>query len=140
MSSYAKRLTDMHEALIAALDALCASDAAKVMNTRLRRFDEYGPPPTMPAVIVGSAQLGPEGTMRGRDGVMEFTEARVPVWLAVPTDERAVSNLYTILPLVTAALDDVQDAVVVSAQPGRYPSPTDQKDYPAYEIVVEYAV
>ena len=140
-STYAERLIDMHEALTGALDAFCASPAALVMGTRIRRFEEYESP-TLPAVVVGMARLdGTEDAPYRREGdAFEPTEAQIPVWIIVPSDARVASNLYTVLPLVMAALDDVVDAAVVSAGPGRYPSPTEQKDYPAYEVIVEYAV
>lgn len=142
MSSYTQRLIEMDAAIKGALDALCSSDAAALMGTRLRRFEEFESP-TLPAVIVGLARLdGGENSAayRAPDAAFEPTEAQVPVWIVVPVDARAASNLYTLLPLVTAVLDDVTDAVVVSAGPGRYPSPTEQKDFPAYEVIVEYAV
>lgn len=140
-TSYAERLVEMHTALTGALDAFCASPAAEVMGTRIRRFEEYEDP-ILPAVIVGMARLdGSEQAPYRRDGdAFEPAEAQVPVWLVVPPDKRVATNLYQVLPLVLAVLDDVTDAVVISAGPGRYPSPTEQKDYPAYEIVVEYAV
>lgn len=140
-TSYAERLIEMHETLTGALDAFCLTDAALVMGTRIRRFEEYEPP-TLPAVIVGMARLdGTDQAPYRRDGdAFEPSEAQIPVWLVVPSDARVATNLYRVLPLVMAALDDVTDAVVISAGPGRYPSPTEQKDYPAYEIVVEYAV
>ena len=142
MSSYTQRLIEMDAAIKGALDAFCASDAAALMGTRLRRFEEFEAP-TLPAVVVGLARLdGGENSSayRAPDTAFEPTEAQVPVWIVVPVDARVASNLYTILPLVTAVLDDVTDAVVVSAGPGRYPSPTEQKDFPAYEVIVEYAV
>lgn len=142
MDSYTTRLLDMHSAICAALDVLCASDAGEVLGTRLRRFDEYVPP-TLPAVIVGMARLDGQDTApfrSDRGDPFEPTEAQIPVWIVVPSDKNATTNLYQILPLVAAALDDVTDAVVASAGPGRYPSPTDQKEFPAYEVIVEYAV
>lgn len=141
MSDYTQRLIEMHAAICGAVDAFCASDAALVMNTRVRRFEEYEPP-TLPAVIVGMARLdGQESAPYRRPGeAYEPAEAQIPVWIVVPADSRAITNLYTLLPLVAAVLDDVTDAVVISAGPGRYPSPTDQKDFPAYEVIVEYAV
>jgi hypothetical protein len=142
MTPYTSRLTDMHAALCDALDVFCASAAAEVLGTRLRRFDEYDAP-TLPAVIVGTARLdgqdnAPYRSDRGE--AFEPTEAQIPVWIVVPADKRSTTNLYTVLPLVAAVLDDVEDAVVMSAGPGRYPSPTDQKEFPAYEVIVEYAV
>ena len=139
-TDYTQRLLDMHQALTSALDAFCASDAALVMGSRIRRFEEYEPP-TLPAVVVGMARLdGQDNAPYRRPGTpFEPTEAIVPVWIVVPSDNRVAGNLYAVLPLVMAALDDVADAAVISAWPGRYPSPT-EKDYPAYEVIVEYAV
>lgn len=141
MSSYTERLIEMDTAIKDALDAFCRSDAAVMMGTRLRRFEEYEPP-TLPAVVVGLARLdGGEGAAyRGPDNPFEPTEAQIPVWIVAPADPRVAQNLYGMLPLVAAVLDDVTNAVVVSAGPGRYPSPTEQKDFPAYEVIVEYAV
>lgn len=140
-TSYAERLNEMHAALTGALDTFCASPAAEVMGTRIRRFDEYEEP-ILPAVIVGMARLdGTENAPYRREGdAFEPNEAQVPVWIVMPADRRVASNLYQVLPLIAAVLDDVTDAVVISAGPGRYPSPTEQKDYPAYEVIVEYAV
>lgn len=138
---YTQRLLDMDAAIKGALDAFCESDAAEVMGTRLRRFEEYEPP-TLPAIVVGMARLdGQESAPYRRPGeAFEPTEAQIPIWIIVPADKRVATNLYTLLPLVAAALDDVTDAAVISVGPGRYPSPTDQKDFPAYEVIVEYAV
>jgi len=142
MDTYTTRLLDMHAALCNALDEFCASPAAEVLGTRLRRFDEYVVP-TLPAVIVGMARLDGQDTApfrSDRGDPFEPTEAQIPIWIVVPSDKNVAANLYTILPLVAAVLDDVTDAVVVSVGPGRYPSPTDQKEFPAYEVIVEYAV
>lgn len=141
MTSYSRRLLEMHDTLCASVDAFCATDAAEVLGTRIRRFDEYDAL-TLPAVVVGLAQLdGQENApYRRPDQPYEPNEARIPIWVIVPSDKRAAANLYTVLPLIAAALDDVPDAVVVSAGPGRYPSETDQKVFPAYEVIVEYAV
>lgn len=142
MDDYSTRLLDMHTQLTDAIDAFCASPAAEVLGTRLRRFDEYEAP-TLPAVVVGMARLdGQENApfRSDRGDPFEPTEAQIPIWIIVPADKRVAANLYTILPLIAAAIDDVTDAVVVSAGPGRYPSPTDQKELPAYEVIVEYAV
>jgi hypothetical protein len=141
MTEFSQRLIEMHEALIGAVDAFCASPDAEVMGSRIRRFEEYESP-VLPAVVVGMARLDGTGDApyRRPDEPFEPTDAQIPVWIMVPADPRAAQNLYTVLPLIAAALDDVTNAVVVSAGPGRYPSPTDQKEFPAYEVIVEYAV
>lgn len=140
-TSYTERLIEMHTAITNAVDAFCLTDAAEVMGTRIRRFEEYEDP-LLPAVIVGMARLdGTDNAPYRRHGeAFEPSEAQIPVWIVVPADKRVALNLYRVLPLIAAVLDDVTDAVVISAGPGRYPSPTEQKDYPAYEVIVEYAV
>ncbi len=140
MTPYSERLIEMHNAVTGAIDAFCASSAAEVLGSRIRRFEEYEAP-TLPAVVVGTARLdGGDMPYRRPGEAFEPSEAQIPIWIMVPSDKRAAQNLYTVLPLIVAALDDLTDAVVVSAGPGRYPSPTDQKEFPAYEVIVEYAV
>lgn len=139
-TSYSQRLIEMHEAITGAIDVFCASPEAEVLGSRIRRFEEYEAP-TLPAVVVGTARFdGGDMPYRRPGEAFEPTDAQVPIWIMVPSDKRAAQNLYTVLPLIAAALDDLTDAVVVSAGPGRYPSPADQKEFPAYEVIVEYAV
>jgi hypothetical protein len=66
------------------------------------------------------------------------TEAVFEVILAVAADEKAIERLFDLLPQVTNALDQAEDAVVKSAEPGVWRAGA--SELPAYFIRVEVAI
>lgn len=97
-----------------------------------RVYPDVGPAVDPPGTVVAPPALQWEGACTGP------TSARFLVWLVVTNDDRAPQRLLTLLEPVTEALDAVDDAVVVRADPGRYP--ITNGDLPAYEIQVDYAL
>ena len=81
-----------------------------------------------PATVLVPPRL--EWLAQGR----EPTEATFGVPLIVPADDRAALRLMTLLPRVVAAIEDLDDAVVRTAEAGTF------LDLPAYLIQVEYAL
>jgi hypothetical protein len=78
----------------------------------------------------------PELTWNGPSA--EPTDATWVVALVVARDGREVTALWSLLPRVAEALEDVTDVVVTSARFGTYPA--GGADLPAYLISVEVAL
>ncbi|MFI6160390.1 hypothetical protein ACIA59_10620 [Micromonospora haikouensis] len=113
--------------------------AEKVLRDALRAVDgarlhpDVGAGVSPPALVVGVPSLTWEGMCAGP------TSARWLVYVVVPADNaRAAGRLMELVLRVAAALDAVDDAVVVRADPGTYPA--SGGDLPAYEIQVDMAL
>lgn len=98
----------------------------------VRHLTDAGESSDPPATTLGPPSLTWSGDLA------EPREATFPVALVVPADERAFDRLWTLLPLVAAALDGVPDVVVRRAEPGTYPA--GGVELPAYLIEVETAL
>ncbi|PZG18979.1 hypothetical protein C1I95_12435 [Micromonospora craterilacus] len=101
----------------------------------VRVYPDIGPDVSPPAAVIGPPALTWEG-LPGCGG--EPTSGRFGVWVVVDDDDRSVSRLIELVPPVAAALDAVDDAVVVRADPTTYPGSS--KDLPAYQIQVDMAL
>lgn len=97
-----------------------------------RVHPDLGPGLSPPVLVVGVPALEWQTVCENP------TTARFPVYVVVKRDDRTADRLMELLPLVTAAVDGVPDAVVTRADPGSYP--TSDGDLPAYQITVEYAL
>jgi hypothetical protein len=86
-----------------------------------------------PAVVVGPPALEWE------DYTSEPSTGRYPVWLVVTGGDGATEALLGLVPLVAAAIDAIDTAALVRADPGVYPSSTGS-DLPAYQFQVEIAL
>jgi hypothetical protein len=65
------------------------------------------------------------------------TSARFIVYAIVDPDERAPERLWDLVELVSAAIDENTDGVVISAEPAGYVSGSGATPLPCYEITVE---
>lgn len=86
-----------------------------------------------PAVIVGPPVL----TYAGAVGP-EPVGGQFVVLLVVGQDDRSLPRLWSLLPLVTDAIESVPDAVVTRAAPGTWRN--GGIDLPCYEISVEMSL
>jgi hypothetical protein len=115
------------EAVIDALyGALAAVDGLRVARGVGLRLDP-------PAALVGPPQLELNGI------ASEPTEATFIVPVVVADGEHTLADLMAWTPLVIAAIDAVDDAVVRRADPGSWPAGSGS-DLPAYLITVEVAL
>lgn len=64
------------------------------------------------------------------------TDATFVAAVVVKPDERAMSRLWELVPLVAAAVDEIPDAAVKRAEPGVWTS----NELPAYLIEIEVAL
>ncbi|MEU0467210.1 hypothetical protein ABZ215_24685 [Amycolatopsis sp. NPDC006131] len=103
----------------------------KTADSRLR-FYTIGDNLAPPAVLLGAPQL-----TWGTYGPAPTT-ATFPVFLIVDLDSRALERLWQLVGPVTAAIDTVPDAVVQSADPGMYP--TGSQNLPSYSLSVEVSL
>jgi hypothetical protein len=111
-----------------ALEALRA--AARTVDG-LRVFNDVGPAIDPPCVVVPVPVLTWEG-------LCGPTNATFNIAIVVrPKD--ASQALLTFLPLVVAAIETVDGAVVMRADPAVYPGTT-AGDLPAYQVTVDYAL
>lgn len=86
-----------------------------------------------PAALVGPPRITFDGMCPGP------TAATFVVYVLASMDERAVSRLWDLVPLVAEAIDEqVRDAVVTEANPGVFDA--GGNDLPSYEITVEVAL
>lgn len=85
-----------------------------------------------PAIVIGPPRLDWE------TGSPEPTTARLLVIVAVTADDRALPRLWALVPQVAAAIEDVVDAVVLSASPGSWMA--GGADLPCYEITTEVSL
>lgn len=65
----------------------------------------------------------------------EPTGATFLIYVCVESGERSLEQLWDLVPVVAAALDDVRDVDVIRADPGSYTNAG--VDLPAYVITVE---
>lgn len=86
-----------------------------------------------PAVVVGPPALEWE------DYSSAPSTGRYPVWLVVTGGDGATEQLLGLVPLVAAAIDAIDNAALLRADPGVYPSSTGS-DLPAYQFTVEIAL
>lgn len=90
------------------------------------------------------AVIDPPGTVVGPPSLMweamcsHPTSARFLVYVVVAGDERALDNLWSWVELVTSALEAVENAVVIRADPGTFNS--GGSELPCYEISVEVGI
>jgi hypothetical protein len=108
-------------------DAVAELAAAELLHVP----PDVGPGVDPPAVIVGAPALLWEG-------LCGPTSAQVIVWVVVTLDDLSLARLLELVPLVAVALDTVENATVVRADPGTYPIGT--SDLPAYQIHVDVAL
>ncbi|MDN5929485.1 MAG: hypothetical protein L0I24_00200 [Pseudonocardia sp.] len=66
------------------------------------------------------------------------TTGRFLAYVVVPADGRALTALWDLVPLVAAAVDTVQDAVVLRADPANFSGGS--ADLPAYMIEIEVSL
>lgn len=118
----AEVLTEAAEALVAALETVDG----------VRPYTDIGAVMDPPCSILGPPTL----TWRGVGSTP--AEARFLVIVAEVADDGALPRLWDLVPRVVEALEDVQDAVVISAAPGSWT--TGGTDLPCYEITVEMAL
>lgn len=115
------------------IEAADALRAALATVEGVRHYPDVGPGVDPPATVLGVPSLE-WGSM-----CQEPTSASWVVYLVVAADSaRAASTLFQLLPRVVAALDAVEDAVVVRADPGTYPASSG--DLPAYQIQIDVAL
>jgi hypothetical protein len=112
--------------------------AAEALETALRTveglrvFRDPGGAVDPPAAILGAPALTWETTC------LEPTGAQFMIHVVVVANERALEQLWDLVPVVTTALDGVVDASVIRADPGTYP--TGGKELPAYLIQVDVSL
>lgn len=119
----------MYASVTAATDAIAAA-LSGVTGVRYHR--QLGGLVDPPATVLPVPRL----TWNGPGS--EPTEATWTVGLIVDRDGREAERLESLLPLVVAALEDLDDVVVISADPGSYPA--GGAELPAYLITVEVAL
>ncbi|MCW6008501.1 hypothetical protein K1W54_28750 [Micromonospora sp. CPCC 205371] len=118
---------------VAEADAALTAAIQALPKDEIRLHPDVGAAVDPPAAVVGPPALLWEGAC------LEPTTARFLVYVIVSPDaERAKERLYALVPMVANALDQVTDASVIRADPGRYP--TSDGDLPAYEIQVDVAL
>lgn len=115
-------ISDASKALAAAAKSVAGVEVSTDLGANLN-------PPT---VMIGVPSLTWNGYR------VEPNEATFPVFVIVAMDEYAIEKLWTLVPIVAAALDDTDDATVVSASPAVFQN--GGHDFPAYEISVEIAL
>ncbi|OLT46487.1 hypothetical protein BJF85_16725 [Saccharomonospora sp. CUA-673] len=117
----------VQQAATALEDALRHVDGARVYR------DPAGAVADPPALLVGPPRLTWEGICGGP------TSATFVVYVMAAMDERAVSRLWELVPVVAAAIDEhVRDAVVTEANPGVFDA--GGNNLPSYELTVEVAL
>lgn len=118
---------------MSAADAHADLVAALATVQGLRGFgDDPGANVAPPAALVGPPRLTWGGF--GSDP----TGAEFVVIVMVPASARAMSELWALLPLVTAAIEDIPTAVVRQASPGSWR--TGGTELPCYEIQIEVSL
>lgn len=115
-------ITEAAEALVAALQTVDG----------VRSYTDLGAVVDPPATILGPPALSWQGIGSTP------AEARFLVIVAEQADDRAMPRLWDLVPRVAEALEDVQDAVVISATPGSWT--TGGTELPCYEITVEISL
>lgn len=85
-----------------------------------------------PATVLGPPALTWDALYGGP------TSARWLVYVVVGVDDRAIERLWDLVPVVAAALDEVDDAVVIRADPGTYL--TGGGELPCYSIQVDVSL
>lgn len=95
---------------------------------------DFGPNVDPPALVIGPPAL------QWESGCPVPTEARFLVYIVVTNDDRFMDRLDELIEPVAAAIDATRDAVVIRADPGRWPTQTATGDLPAYELTVEVAL
>jgi len=104
----------------------------RVEGVRLYR-DPAGAVASPPAVMVGPPRLTWESVCS------EPTEATFVVYVLAAMNERAVAQLWELVPAVAAAIDEhVRAASVIEANPGVFNA--GGRELPSYEITVEVAL
>lgn len=83
-----------------------------------------------PALVIGPP------TLVWETGMVEPTEAQFPIWAVVDPGERAVEQLWELVPAVSAAIHEHTEGVVQqTATP--FPFPNGTTDLPSYQLVAE---
>lgn len=118
----------------AARDAYDSLKAGLKTVPELRQF-ELGQAIDIAGLVVGMPGLQWETYGNFGGGTPPPTTARFVVFLVVPMDPRAMARLFDHIEDVTAAVETVENAVVISAEPGFYNDNTANK--PCYTISVE---
>lgn len=96
----------------------------------IRVYRDLGANVNPPAAVLGAPELSFES------GCPEPTDARFRVFVVVRADDRAPERLWELVPLVSAAIYELSDGVVVSpATPTLFQS--GNVDLPAYEVPAE---
>ncbi|WP_435582917.1 hypothetical protein [Amycolatopsis thermoflava] len=85
-----------------------------------------------PALLIGAPQLTWDGYGPAA------TSATFPVFVIVAKNERALERLWEFVGPVAAAVDTVADAVVQTADPGTFPTGT--QELPCYSLSVEVSL
>lgn len=112
-------------------------DAAEMVGSALdgvedvRYYRDLGANVDPPATLLGPPQLKWEAYCS------DPTSAQFMVYLVVPAKDRAIEQLWDLVPKVAEALDE-SDAVVRRADPGTFNA--GGSDLPSYELTVEVAV
>lgn len=104
--------------------------AKTVPNVRFYR--DLGATVDPPALVIGPPRLQWESYC------VDPTSATFIVIVMVAMNERAQEALWDLVPLVAAAMSDVEDAVVTTASPGVFNA--GGTDLPSYEITVEVSL
>ena len=115
-------------------------DAAAALTAALRAVDgvrHYAEPDAAAAVDPPATVLGwPALTWEALPYAP--TSGRWLVYLVVPVNDRAQSRLFELVPIVTAAIDNVTNAVVIRADPGAFDA--GGTPLPCYEIQVDVSL
>lgn len=113
-------------------------DAVAALNTALKGVEQVrlhadpGAAINPPATVVGPPSLTWDAL------AVWPTAARFLVYVVVAADQRALERLWDLVPVVAEAIDGLEDAVVVRADPGTYQ--TSGGELPCYQIQVDYAL
>lgn len=117
------------DALIDACDRI--QDALLTVEG-VRPYTDLGAVLDPPATVLGPPTLTWTGVGSSP------SEARFLVIVAEQADDGALPRLWALVPLVVEALEDIDNAAVVSAAPGTWT--TGGTDLPCYEITLEMAL
>lgn len=98
----------------------------------LRAYRDPGASVDPPGAVLGPPSLVWGGYCSGP------VSATFLVYVLEKADGRALERLWDWVPLVSAAIDSVPDAVVIRADPGVYNS--GGTDLPTYELTVEVSI
>lgn len=91
--------------------------------------------PAAPNLRCPALVIGPPGLDFDEAPTPDPTQARFPIYAVVDESARAVEELWELVPLVSAAVDEHTSGVIVSAEP--FPFPYGTTDLPSYQLIAE---